>query len=80
MSALSDKIAGLGDALRELHRSFPAGEKTTAIHLFGVKYADQMEALTRADLDRVSEAAGLKPIHGLELRKMVKLGRYVAPK
>ncbi|MBA2918469.1 hypothetical protein GON01_05715 [Sphingomonas sp. MAH-20] len=80
MSNLSNKINILGGKLRELHRSFPAGEKTTAIHLFGIKYSDEMLDLTRADLDKVSEAAGLKPIYGLELRKMIKLGKYVMPK
>jgi hypothetical protein len=77
VSELQSKISHLGAELAKLYRSFGDGDKTTAIHLFGIQFGDDLLQLTRAQLDDVSEAAGLKPIYGLELRKMAKLSKYV---
>jgi hypothetical protein len=77
VSQTQTRIARLGAELAKLHHSFPDGDKTTAIHLFGVKFGQELLELTRAQLDDVSQAAGLRPIYGLELRKMAKLSRYV---
>lgn len=74
---MTPQFERLGKALAHMHDSFPDGDKTTAIHLFGVKYGGELLQLTRRELDQVSEAAGLKPIYGLELRKMAKLSKYV---
>jgi hypothetical protein len=78
LSEWSKEAARLGGELAKLHHSFPPGEKTTAIHLFGIKFGDELSQLTRAQLDEVSKAAGLKPIYGVELRKMAKLSKYVS--
>jgi hypothetical protein len=77
VSELQKKIERLGTELERLHREFPLGDKTTAVHLFGVRFGGDLLGLTRAQLDEVSVAAGLKPVYGLELRKMAKLSKYV---
>ncbi len=74
---MTPQLERLGKALAEMHESFPEGDKTTAVHLFGIKYGEELLQLTRGELDRISEAAGLTPTYGLELRKMAKLSRYV---
>ena len=71
-------IAELGEKLATIHRDFPVGEKTTAIHLFGITYGSQLLHLSRPQLDAVAKAAGLNTVYGLELRKMAKLSKYVA--
>jgi hypothetical protein len=46
--------------------------------LFGVKFADRLASMTHSQLGDVSAKAGLTPKYAVELRKMVKLAKYVA--
>lgn len=80
MTAHRDRIKRLGELLRDLHRSFPAGDKTVAVHLFGIRHGPEMRDLARSDLDAIAVAAGLKTTFGSELRKMVKLSEFVVAK
>ncbi|EAQ45021.1 hypothetical protein MED193_04306 [Roseobacter sp. MED193] len=66
--------------LRELHSEAPKGEKVTAIHLFGIRYSAELSTFTMSDLSKIAENAGLSPKYGTEIRKMVRLSRYVEEK
>lgn len=72
-------IDELGRTLRDMYENAPHGEKTTGIHLFGVKYANQIATggLTGAEVIR---ASGIKPSYLTELHKGIRLAKYVTPK
>ncbi|MGI3164863.1 HTH-like domain-containing protein [Pseudooceanicola sp. 200-1SW] len=70
----------LVEALKALHVSFSEREKTVAIHLFGIRYAEELEDLPMSELNLVAEEAGLSSSYGTELRKMVRLSKYVEEK
>ena len=69
----------LGNMLRDMYASARSGEKTTAIHLFGVKYADDILGAGFTGVDIV-RASGIKPSYVTELHKGIRLARYVVPR
>ena len=60
--------------LRNMYNNAPHGEKTTAIRLFGIKYAREISSLRLNDL--VKEA-DIKLSYQTEVSKGIKLARYV---
>jgi len=66
----------LGMTLRRMYDSAPQGHKTTQIHLFGVKYAAdiQQAALTARE---VVAAAGIQASYATEVSKGIRLADYV---
>ena len=60
--------------LRNMYNNAPYGEKTTAIHLFGIKYAREISSLNRQDIVR---EAGISSSYDTEVYKGVRLARYV---
>ncbi len=66
-----------GRKLKEMYDSAPEGEKAAHIHLFGIKYADEVDGLTNIDIVR---QAGLPTSYGTEVAKGRKLSKYVRPK
>lgn len=70
----------LVSALRELHSDAAKGEKVTAIHLFGIRYSLELSTFAMSDLSKIAEDAGLSPKYGTEIRKMVRLSKYVEEK
>ena len=66
-----------GRKLREMYDSAPEGEKAAHIHLFGIKYAEEVDGLTSNDIVR---RAGLPISYGTEVAKGRKLSKYVHPK
>ena len=50
------------------------GRKTTAIHLFGIIYADDLSHLPIKD---ILSQAGLKPSYQTEVNKGMRLAEYV---
>ncbi|MCJ7997045.1 hypothetical protein J5N58_21500 [Rhizobium cremeum] len=49
-------------------------EQVTAIHLFGIKYAEELAALS---VPAILERAGMRPSYATEIRKGMKLAQYV---
>ena len=74
---MSDKE--LAEKLRDMYNNAPAGDAVAMIHLFGIKYADQI-AKTKFSKKEIAKAAGIPESYGTEIHKGTKLARYVLPK
>lgn len=70
------KIEDLGKKLRADYDRAASREKVFSIYLFGIRYADQ----TGSAANQVAVAAGISPKYGTELRKAMKLSKYVTLK
>lgn len=72
-------INELGKQLYEMYSSAPHGEQVAHIHLFGIKYANEIlrNNYTIKEIIRIS---GLKESYSTELSKGIKLSKYVLPK
>ena len=70
----------LGNVLSRMYHGAPYGEKTTMIHLFGIKYANEIRDCGA----RVTEIVRLSDLgdttYHREVSKGVKLARYVIPR
>ena len=66
-----------GLRLREMYDSAPDREKVVQIHLFGIKYANEIEGLTNMDIVR---HAGLYESYSTEVAKGRRLAKYVRPR
>lgn len=61
--------------LADMYRKGSASnEKAVQIHLFGIKYADQIEGMSLPDL---AGRAGIPETYKTELRKGMNLAKYV---
>lgn len=69
----------LGRTLNEMYHNAPKGETVAMIHLFGVKYAAEIEAADGSCKD-IAIAAKISVSYGTEIAKGVRLARYVMPK
>lgn len=69
----------LGRTLRRMYDEAPRGYKMANIHLFGIKYASQIEngGFTSSEIIRSS---GIKDSFKTEISKGIKLAKYVVPK
>ena len=67
------------DAAERLKRMYnnAKGTKALQIHLFGIKYAEDLADL---DVKAVVKAAGVPKSYPTEIRKMMKLARHVTLK
>ena len=68
------------NSLAEMLRQAPKGEQSTFIHLFGIRFGNELAGYKLDELRTVCEEAGAKASWGTELRKMVKLSKYVVEK
>jgi uncharacterized protein YunC (DUF1805 family) len=68
------QIGDLVDALRKAYTGAPNGEQSTAVHLFGIRYAEQLEG---AQINEIAVRAGLTEHLGTEIRKGMRLARHV---
>lgn len=68
----------LGVILTEMYEKAPQGYKVANIHLFGVKYASIIQKNDISVNDIVS-ASSLKSSFVTEVKKGIKLSRYVVP-
>lgn len=64
----------LADELGRMYNTAPRGEQVTMIHLFGIKYANELRGLGLSDL---AEQAGISRSYGTEINKGRNLARYV---
>ena len=65
----------LAEILRRMHRNAPSGEKSTAVHLFGIRYVAELSA-PHVSINKVAELAGLDKWY-TEVRKGMRLAKYV---
>lgn len=69
----------LGKTLQAMYTNAEKDEKVTMIHLFAVKYAQEIRETGAAAKD-IADAAGIPSSYGTEISKGVRLARYVKPK
>ena len=69
----------LGKILHDMYFDSEEGETVAMIHLFGIKYAQNIKELG-ASKKAIAKAAGLGESYGTEISKGVKLSRYVSVK
>jgi 5-methylcytosine-specific restriction protein B len=69
-------IEQAAEALQRMYND-PATGKAVSIHLFGIRYAEQLSDLS---LEEVVKRAGLPTSYKTELRKGINLARYVVEK
>lgn len=67
----------LGDALAKMYRSGEGnGSKTTMIHLFGIRYASEIEEKSITAL-QIVKAAGISNSYVTEVYKGIRLAKFV---
>lgn len=64
----------LGKKLKEMYDNAPRGEQVTMVHLFSIKYHEQIK---EAGVREVVEEAGVPSTFRTEVNKGVKLAKYV---
>lgn len=69
----------LGTILKSMYDNALEKEKSTNIHLFGIKYADIIRDSKYKPIDIV-RAAALPESYVVEINKGIKLSKYVIPK
>lgn len=70
----------LADILGSMYSSAPKGDKVTMIHLFAIKYADELAALENANMQDLLEAADMPVSYVTEINKGRSLSKYVTSK
>ncbi len=73
--ALTERQAA--DRLKRMYKTACSGEKTTQIHLFGIKHAEDIADLS---VEAIVKLAGLHGSYVTEVHKGIRLARYVALK
>jgi hypothetical protein len=69
----------LGLELREMYLNAPKGDAVAMIHLFGIKYADEISNFENAK-NEIIQVSGISQSYITELSKGIKLAKYVIPK
>ena len=69
----------LGRKLNDMYFNSEDGEAVAMIHLFSIKFADEIRATGKSMKD-IAKAGGIRESYGTEIAKGVKLARYVVPK
>jgi len=69
----------LGSILNEMYFESEEGEAVAMIHLFAIRYADEIMA-SGVSMKAVAKAGGIRESYGTEISKGVKLSKFVIPK
>ena len=69
----------LGQKLHEMYFESNKGVTVVMIHLFGIKYAHEIEE-SNASMKAIAKAAGIQESYGTEISKGVKLAEFVTVK
>ncbi len=72
-----EDVMNVGEAASELRRMYQnalQGEQVVSIHLFGIKYAEEVERFTASEIVR---QAGLQASYATEVNKGKNLAKYV---
>lgn len=64
----------LGNILKEMYDNAPYKESVTMIHLFGIKYHEE---INRIGIREVVEASGINISYTAEISKALRLAKYV---
>ena len=72
-------VVKLGEILRDMYDNAPHKEQTTMIHLFGVKYADEIRGNGFIPKD-ILKVAQMPISYQIEINKGIKLAKYVSIK
>jgi hypothetical protein len=75
MTAMNAKE--LGNKLKEMYDNAPRKELVTMIHLFGIKYHNEIELVGTRE---VVEASGINISYVAEISKALRLAKYVIPR
>jgi 5-methylcytosine-specific restriction protein B len=73
------QVQTLGEILKDMYENAPDGESVAMIHLFGIKFADQI-ARSGFSPKEIAKAAGIQESYGTEISEGVKLAKYVLVK
>lgn len=69
-------VSELGIILQQMYNNAPQGYQVANIHLFGVKYSNEI-IKNRYKVSDVVKASGINLSYATEVSKGVKLARYV---
>ena len=69
----------LGRVLKEMYDNAPRGEQSAMIHLFGIKYANEIRDDNHTPKD-ILKCAEMPESYQVEVNKGIKLAKYVTPK
>jgi 5-methylcytosine-specific restriction protein B len=72
----------LAKILEEMHSKSIAAdnqESSAMIHLFGIKYAEELKECGKS-MEHVAKAAGIRTSQAAEIRKGIKLSKFVTVK
>lgn len=69
----------LAAALADMYHNAPKGEAVAMIHLFGIKYANELQQSKFSKKD-IARAARIPESYGTEISKGIKLAPYVTVK
>ena len=70
------ELEELAEILHDMYFNSEEGEAVAMIHLFGIKYAEDIQSLG-VSKRAIAQAAELEESYGTEISKGVKLSRYV---
>ena len=66
----------LASILRDMYKGASLDEQTETIHLFGIIYARELDK-KGISVNEVVEKSGIKPSYHIEVRKGMRLSKYV---
>ncbi|WP_226528162.1 hypothetical protein [Metabacillus niabensis] len=69
-------VAELGKKLKEMYNSAPDKEQVTFIHLFGIKYGEEI-LRNHYSIAEIVSISGIKDSYKTEVRKGINLSKYV---
>lgn len=69
----------LGSMLKNMYDKAPKGEAVAHIHLFGIKYADEI-VKHRYSIPKIVELSGIRASFSTEVSKGMKLSKYAVLK
>ncbi|MDD3788331.1 MAG: hypothetical protein PHO94_06515 [Petrimonas sp.] len=69
----------LASTLHQMYTNAPKGEKVAMIHLFGIKYAEQIQEGAFSK-EEIATRAKIPDTYATEISKGVKLSKYVTIK
>ena len=69
----------LGKILSDMYQAAPNGEKSTMVHLFGIRYADAIQHCG-VSVEEIIDLSVLGRSYNTEVRKGMRLARYVVPR
>jgi hypothetical protein len=72
-------LSELGKKLSKMYNNEPKGDTVAMIHLFGIKYANEINQSNYSKKD-IIEQSGISTSYLTELNKGVKLAEYVISK